>query len=112
MTAVPLLPADIVQAVSRVDPLVPGGLEAFDHLGTMVCVVVPDGRCLYTNSAFEEGLGLSRKSMLRESIYDWVVSPGLLRDVVSAVARNEFATSRLQTDLRRHLHGHGETTQS
>jgi two-component system nitrogen regulation sensor histidine kinase GlnL len=28
--------------------------------------------------------------------------------VVSAVARNEFATSRLQTELRRHLHGHGE----
>ncbi len=108
MTAVPLPPADIVQAVSRVDPMVPGGLEAFDHLGTMVCVVVPDGRCLYANSAFEEGLGLSRKSMLRESIYDWVVSPGLLRDVVSAVARNEFATSRLQTELRRHLHGHGE----
>ncbi len=108
MTAVSPAPADIVQAVSRVDPMVPGGLEAFDHLGTMVCVVVPDGRCLYANSAFEEGLGLSRKSMLRESIYDWVVSPGLLRDVVSAVARNEFATSRLQTDLRRHLHGHGE----
>lgn len=108
MTAVPHAPADIVQAVSRVDPIVPGGLEAFDHLGTMVCVVVPDGRCLYANSAFEEGLGLSRKSMLRESIYDWVVSPGLLRDLVSAVARNEFATSRLQTDLRRHLRGHGE----
>ena len=93
MTAVPLAPADIVQAVSRVDPIVPGGLEAFDHLATMVCVVTPDGRCLFANSAFEEVLGLSRRAVVRESIYDWVVAPALLKDVVSAVARNEYATS-------------------
>lgn len=108
MTVDPRLPADTAWSQPHVDPVLPLGLEAFDQLGTMVCVVVPDGRCLYANSAFEEGLGLSRKSMLRESLYDWVVSPDLLREVVLAVARNEHAISRLQADLRRHLHGHGE----
>jgi two-component system nitrogen regulation sensor histidine kinase GlnL len=102
------LPADMGWTQPPSDPVLPVGLDAFDQLGTMVCVVVPDGRCLYANSAFEEGVGLSRKSMLRESLYDWVVSPDLLREVVWAVARNEHAISRLQTDLRRHLHGHGE----
>ena len=96
------------QTELRNDPIVPQGLEAFDHLATLVCVVVPDGRCLFANSAFEETLGLSRRAMLRESIFDWVVAPGLLKEVVSAVARNEYATSRLEAELRRHLQGHGE----
>ena len=99
------------QSELRNDPIVPQGLEAFDHLATLVCVVVPDGRCLFANSAFEETLGLSRRAMLRESIFDWVVAPGLLKEVVSAVARNEYATSRLEAELRRHLQGHGEPLQ-
>jgi two-component system nitrogen regulation sensor histidine kinase GlnL len=101
-------PTALVRAVSSAEPPVLHGLEAFDHLATMVCVVTPDGRCLFANSAFEEVLGLSRRAVVRESIYDWVVSPALLKDVVSAVARNEYATSRLQAELRRHLQGNGE----
>ena len=81
----------------------PAGLDVFDHLATMVAVAAPEGPCLFANAAFEEVLGLSRKSVLRESIFDWFVDPTLLRDVVAAVARNEFATSRLQAELKRHL---------
>jgi two-component system nitrogen regulation sensor histidine kinase GlnL len=79
-------------------------LEALDHLATMVAVVEPDGRCLFANAAFEEVLGLSRRSVMRESIFDWFVDATLLKDIVSAVSRNEFATSRLQAELRRQLH--------
>lgn len=100
--------AAVVQAVSEVDPVVPAGLEVFDHLATMVSVVVPDGRCLFANAAFEEVLGLSRRSVLRESIFDWFVAPALLKEIVSAVARNEYASSRLQAELKRHLHGPGD----
>ena len=61
---------------STVDPaevqrLLPVGLDTFDHLATMVAVVEPDGQCMFVNAAFEEILGLSRRAVLRESIYDW-----------------------------------------
>src|SRR5574343_1510957 len=99
--------APMVRGVSNVDPaevqrLLPAGLDTFDHLATMVMVVEPDGQCLFVNAAFEEVLGLSRRSVLRESIFDWFTDPALLRDVVSAVSRNDYATSRVETELKRH----------
>ncbi len=97
----------VARGGSRVDPsevsrLLPTGVEAFDHLATMVAVIEPDGQCLFANVAFEEELGLSRRSVLRESIFDWFEEPALLQDVVAAVASNEYATSRLEARLKRH----------
>jgi two-component system nitrogen regulation sensor histidine kinase GlnL len=92
----------------QVSALLPDHLDALDYLATMVAVVEPDGQCLFANAAFEEVLGLSRRSVLRESIFDWFVEPLLLQDVVGAVARNEFATSRLQAELKRHPHVFGD----
>ncbi|WP_256450107.1 nitrogen regulation protein NR(II) [Aquabacterium sp. CECT 9606] len=89
---------------SEVQKLLPSGLEVFDYLATMVAVVEPDGQCLFANAAFEEVLGLSRRSVLRESIFDWFEDPMLLQDIVGAVARNEFATSRIEAQLKRHPH--------
>jgi two-component system nitrogen regulation sensor histidine kinase GlnL len=94
---------------STVDPgevqkLLPTGLDVFDYLATMVAVVEPDGQCLFANAAFEEVLGLSRRSVLRESIFDWLEDPMLLQDIVGAVARNEYATSRIEAQLKRHPH--------
>ncbi len=98
---------------SRVDPeavrsLLPGSLDALDYLATMVAVVEPDGQCLFANAAFEEILGLSRRSVLRESIFEWFVDATLLQDIVGAVASNEYATSRLQAELKRHPNLFGE----
>jgi two-component system nitrogen regulation sensor histidine kinase GlnL len=97
----------VARGGSRVDPdevsrLLPSGVEAFDHLATMVAVIEPDGQCLFANAAFEEELGLSRRSVLRESIFDWFEEPVLLQDIVGAVAANEYATSRLEARLKRH----------
>ena len=99
---------------STVDPaevqrLLPAGLDSFDYLATMVSVVEPDGQCLFVNAAFEEVLGLSRRAVLRESIFDWFTDPMLLQDVVGAVARNEYATSRLEAELKRHPHVFSES---
>src|SRR3990167_10889115 len=88
----------------EVQKLLPSGLEVFDYLATMVAVVEPDGQCLFANAAFEEVLGLSRRSVLRESIFDWFEDPMLLQDIVGAVARNEYATSRIEAQLTRHPH--------
>jgi two-component system nitrogen regulation sensor histidine kinase GlnL len=101
--------ASVARGGSTVDPgevqkLLPTGLEVFDHLATMVAVVEPDGQCLFANAAFEEVLGLSRRSVLRESIFDWFEAPMLLQDIVGAVARNEYATSRIEAQLKRHPH--------
>ena len=51
---------------------------------------------MFANAAFEQVLGLSRRSVLRGSLFDWFVEPQLMRDTVAAVSRNEFATSRLE----------------
>lgn len=74
---------------------------ALDHLATMVAIVQPDGRCLFANAAFEHVLGLSRRAVQRGSLFDWFVEPQPLRDTVAAVVRNEYATSRLEAQLKR-----------
>lgn len=74
---------------------------AFDLLATMVAVIEIDGRCVFANSAFEQVLGLSRRSVVRASLFDWFVDPAQLRDTVAAVIRNEFATSRLVAQFRK-----------
>ena len=80
---------------------------AFDHLATLVAIVGVDGQCVFANAAFENVLGLSRRSVQRGSVFDWFVDPQRLRDTVDAVRRNEYATSRLEAQLRRPgtLHG-------
>jgi two-component system nitrogen regulation sensor histidine kinase GlnL len=93
-----------LQSVRRPGDDLVGEFGAFDHLATMVAVVEADGRCLFANAVFEEVLGLSRRSVLGESLYDWFMDATLLRDIVTAVAANEFATSRLQAELKRNLH--------
>lgn len=79
----------------------PSSHEAFDLLATMVALVRPDGRCLFANAAFENVLGLSRRSVLKRDWFDWFVDEDLLRETVAAVARNEFSTSRLDAQLKR-----------
>jgi two-component system nitrogen regulation sensor histidine kinase GlnL len=74
---------------------------AFDHLATMVAVVGDQGRFVFANAAFEQVLGLSRRSVLRGSLFDWFVDDALVRETVAAVSRNEFSTSRLEAQLRR-----------
>jgi two-component system nitrogen regulation sensor histidine kinase GlnL len=81
---------------------------AFDHLATMVAVVSPTGHCVFANAAFENVLGLSRRSVQSGSVFDWFVDPQRLRDTVIAVSRNDFTTSRLEAQLRRGGPIHGE----
>ena len=91
-----------------VDAGAAAGYAAFDHLATMVAVVGIDGQCVFANASFENVLGLSRRSVQRGSVFDWFVDPQQLRDTVVAVSRNDYATSRLETCLRRSGALHGE----
>ena len=80
---------------------------AFDHLATMVAVVDADGRCRFANAAFASVLGLSRRSVMRATLFDWFADPRAARDAVAAVARNDYSTGRFDALLRRP--GHAET---
>ena len=93
-------------AAFRVDEA--AGHAALDLLATMVAIVTPEGECLFSNSSFENVLGLSRRSMSRSSVFDWFADAQLLRDTVAAVSSNAFATSRLDAQLRRPGASHGD----
>jgi two-component system nitrogen regulation sensor histidine kinase GlnL len=95
-------------SASRSSPDGTASLQAFDHLATMVAVVKRDGSCLFANAAFENVLGLSRRTVVRGSLFDWFVETQILRDTVSAVLRNDVSTSRFEALLRRPATAHGD----
>jgi two-component system nitrogen regulation sensor histidine kinase GlnL len=84
------------------------GFEAFDHLATMVAVVHPQGALLWANSALENAVGISRRTLQRGSLLDWVADAAPLRDTLHRVAHNLVATSRFDALLRRHPPGAAE----
>ena len=53
-------------------------------------------------------LGLSRRSVLRGSVFDWFVEPQLMRETIAAVGRNDFSTSRFDALLAPAAKPHGE----
>jgi two-component system nitrogen regulation sensor histidine kinase GlnL len=74
--------------------------EAFDLLATLVALARPDGTVLFVNSGFEAAVGLSRRALVRTSLFDRFVDPAPLRETLLAVARNEIATGRLEATLK------------
>ncbi|MFN7724046.1 MAG: nitrogen regulation protein NR(II) [Rubrivivax sp.] len=80
----------------------PTGLEAFDQLATMVAVLQPDGHCLLANSTLENLIGLSRRTLQRSSVFEWLADPTQMRDTLAMVAGNEVAMSRFDAVMRRH----------
>ncbi|NBQ90969.1 MAG: PAS domain-containing sensor histidine kinase [Betaproteobacteria bacterium] len=81
----------------------PGAWAAFDLLVTLVAVADRSGRCLFANACFEDVVGVSRRSLMRGSLLDWLVDPMPLQESLESVARNEFATGRFEGLLRRGL---------
>ena len=77
------------------------GFAAFDQLATMVVMIDPQGQCLQVNSALENTLGSSRRSLQRGTVFDWLVDATLLRETLHMVARNQVATSRFDALMRR-----------
>ena len=77
------------------------GFDAFDQLATMVAVARPDGGCLRANSTLENVIGLSRRTLQRGSVLDWLVEPAQLRETLQMVARNEVACGRFDAAMKR-----------
>jgi two-component system, NtrC family, nitrogen regulation sensor histidine kinase GlnL len=84
------------------------GLDAFDLLATMVALARPDGRCLMANFALESTVGVSRRTLQRGSVFDWLADATQLRETLQMVASNQVATSRFDAQLKRLAAGSGE----
>ena len=74
---------------------------AFDHLANMAAVVGASGECIFANGAFEQVLGLSRRSVQSANLFDWFVESDAVRETAAAVERDGFSTSRLEAQLCR-----------
>lgn len=77
------------------------GLEAFDHLATMVAVAEPDGHCLMVNATLENMIGVSRRTLMRGTVLDWMVEPAQMREALRLVATNQVTSGRFDALLRR-----------
>ena len=75
--------------------------DAFDMLATMVAVVQADGQLLFVNAMFENVAGLSRRTLMRSRLGDWLVDQRPLAETLAAVARNEIATGRFDGLMKR-----------
>jgi len=76
------------------------GFEAFDQLGIMVAVVRPSGQCLFANSTLENAIGVSRRTLQRGNVLDWLVDPAPLREALEMVSRNDVASGRFEAQMR------------
>jgi two-component system, NtrC family, nitrogen regulation sensor histidine kinase GlnL len=77
------------------------GFEAFDQLASMVALVHRDGQVQRVNGALENTLALSRRSLQRTQLPEWLADPAPMRDSLHAVAANQVATSRFDAHLKR-----------
>ncbi len=70
----------------------------------MVALVDAEGRCLSVNSALENTLSVSRRSLQRSSVTDWLTHPERLQETLQLVSSNRVASSRFDAQLQRSAH--------
>ncbi|GAB3646085.1 nitrogen regulation protein NR(II) [Ramlibacter alkalitolerans] len=75
--------------------------HAFDLLATLVAVVRGDGTVLFANSALEDAVGLSRRSIEGASLLPLFAEPHILRTALDGARINEYAALRYDTRLLR-----------
>jgi len=78
--------------------------HSLDLLATLVAVVAADGAVLYANTALEDALGMSRRSITGTRLQDCFTEPTLLQSALSGARGNEFAALRYDTWLKRTAH--------
>lgn len=83
-------------------------LAALDLLATMVAVVRPSGECLFANAKLEDTMGVSRRTLLRGNVLEWLTEADTLRSTIAAAASNIVATGRFDGHLRRSALGGAE----
>ncbi len=75
--------------------------QSFDLLATLVAVLSPDAHVLMSNSALEDALGISRRSMEGTHFPDVFTEPAQLQSALEGLQNNEFSTLRYEAWLKR-----------
>jgi two-component system nitrogen regulation sensor histidine kinase GlnL len=73
-------------------------------LATLTAVVDGRGAILFANSALEDAVGLSRRSIAGVRMTDWFTEPELLQSALAGAGGNEYAVIRYDTRLKRLNH--------
>jgi two-component system, NtrC family, nitrogen regulation sensor histidine kinase GlnL len=79
----------------------PSHLLALDALATLVAVVDLRAKVLFANTAFEDSLGISRRTIVGALLADYFVEPQTLLSALDGVASNAFATLRYDAELQK-----------
>jgi two-component system nitrogen regulation sensor histidine kinase GlnL len=75
--------------------------QAFDLLATLVAVVENEATVSFANSALEDAMGLSRRSIVGSSLCEAFTEPALLQKALHGVRDNAFAVLRYDAFLKR-----------
>ena len=78
--------------------------QSFDLLATLIAVVQNDGSVLFANSALEDAIGTSRRTIEGSPFPDCFTEPQLLRTALEGAGSNEFAALRYDAWLKRLNH--------
>ncbi len=76
--------------------------QSLDLLATLVAVVAVDGSVLFANSALEDALGISRRSIEGSNLPHCFTEPQILQNALEGARTNEFAALRYDAWLIRH----------
>jgi two-component system, NtrC family, nitrogen regulation sensor histidine kinase GlnL len=75
--------------------------DSLDLLATLVAVLAPDGTVVFANSALEDALGISRRSITGSNFPELFTEPMLLQNALRGIADNDFAALRYDAWLKR-----------
>jgi two-component system nitrogen regulation sensor histidine kinase GlnL len=75
--------------------------QSLDLLATLVAVVAGDGAVLFANSALEDALGSSRRTIEGSSFPQCFTEPHILQNALEGAGSNEFAALRYDARLLR-----------
>ena len=78
--------------------------QSLDLLATLVAVVGLDGSVLFANSALEDALGISRRTIEGSNLPQCFTEPHLLQNALEGAGSNEFAALRYDAWLVRQNH--------
>ncbi|MDB5881059.1 MAG: putative histidine kinase, classic [Ramlibacter sp.] len=79
----------------------PSRFQSLDLLATLVAVVASDGSVLFANSALEDALGTSRRTIEGAGLVHFFTEPHVLQNALQGANSNEFAALRYDAWLVR-----------
>jgi two-component system nitrogen regulation sensor histidine kinase GlnL len=88
------------EGLTKPEPL-PARFQSLDLLATLVAVVAGDGSVLFANSALEDALGSSRRTIEGSNFPHCFTEPHILQNALEGASSNEFAALRYDAWLLR-----------